>query len=128
MFEKMMENLLKETTVSELNRLWQGLQYHIGELSSFMLKHRDDPFFQTENGKMIRTYSAEFCRNHMMGSMILSTEVIREAKEPKTNNEDESNENTTPGLDIEKMLADIINGINDGQSNEDNEEEPEQGP
>ena len=96
-----------ETTVSELRTHFMGLMWHIGELSSYMIKHKDDPYFETNEGKTIRACVAKLGMTHIVGMTTLEAcpkKEETEEKEEPTEEKEEKEESVDIGSEIFGMM------------------------
>lgn len=95
------------TTVNELRTHFMGLMWHIGELSSYMIKHKDDPYFETDEGKTIRACVAKLGMTHIIGMTTLEScpgRIKTEEKEEPTDEKEEKEESVDIGGKLFGMM------------------------
>ena len=108
----MLENLFKRTTTDELANIWiSGLMYHFKELSGFMVAHREDPIWNTPEGKKMEALCASIMLTHVQGMNILGSMIEQEKAER------EATGTPDPATTIEDLLNSMLG----------NGEKPEEG-
>ena len=103
-------------TKEEFKRLWMGFSYHARELSEFMIKHMNDPFFQTDEGKEYGSIASMIAKAHVVGTMKIMTNDIKEknmrsvkqSEEEKEDSEEEKEEENPSMEDALKELFGIM--------------------
>lgn len=88
----------KNDTKSKLKRIYDGMVYHMRELSEFMTEHirDDDPYLETKEGLEIKKISLNLTMTHLTGLLKLGAFSNLVPKE-----------NDTPNI-MEEMLKDMI--------------------
>ena len=71
-------------TKKEIKRMFDGMLFHCMDMTEYMRKHNDDPYFKTEEGKKIMNLCMKICLYHSMGCMAFITEDHEEDEEPKS--------------------------------------------
>lgn len=63
----------KNNTKSELKRIFDGMVYHMKELSEFMTTHLrdDDPYFETKEGTDMKKVCMNLTMTHLTGLLKL---------------------------------------------------------
>lgn len=84
----------------ELKFKMEGLMMHCADLTNFMSEHRDDAYFQTEEGKKVLHHVLDICAGHAMAMMSFMTTDLLKKKQDEKKDED--------SIDIEQMLKDIL--------------------
>lgn len=65
----MKEFMAEKTTEEKLEHIWDGLAYHMFELAHFMDENKEDPYFETEEGKEMKERSMKMLAEHTLGAM-----------------------------------------------------------
>lgn len=84
----------------ELKFKMEGLMMHCADLTNFMSEHRDDAYFQTEEGKKVLHHILSICASHAMVMMAFMTSDLLKKKDESKKDED--------SIDIEQMLKDML--------------------
>ena len=86
-------------TKKQIKRMFDGMLYHCMEITDFMSDHRDDEYFDTEEGKKIRGLLMKICLYHSMGMVQFLADEFSEKKEE-----------VLPTMNLEDILKRSING------------------
>ena len=68
-------------TKKDFRRIWDGLAYHMHEMSKFMVEHKDDPYFETEEGKAFEDLALNITKSHVIGCIRFMTMDLKETIE-----------------------------------------------
>ena len=74
-----------DETRRELKRIWNGMLYHFSELASFMSKHGEDEYFNTDVGKKMKKRALMLMTEHVLGTMELGSSELfgNDCKDPE---------------------------------------------
>ena len=86
---------IKRTAKEEFKRIMNGMLYHCMDLTSFMAKNMDDPYFHTEEGRRMIRYAMDICSAHAQACILFM-------RDDKQGDEDGDK------IDIEQMLKDLL--------------------
>ena len=119
---------IKESTKRKFEKIWNGLDYHVDELSKFFLENENDPFLKTEFGKKMEEYSKSLCAAYVLGKMTMARDKVSnfitkmmsvdddDEKPKETEKPEEKGKETT--FSMEDMLSSIF-----GKDNKKEDEE-----
>ena len=65
----MKEFMAEKTTEEKLEHIWDGITYHMFELARFMDENKEDPYFETEEGKELKERAMKMLAEHTLGAM-----------------------------------------------------------
>jgi hypothetical protein len=69
-----------KTIEEKLERIWDGLQFHMLDLAEFLKENEKDPWFDTDEGKEMKERSVKILAEHTLGMM---TWMIKNLKNKK---------------------------------------------
>lgn len=76
-------------TKKEVKKMFDGMLYHCMEMTNFMSDHKNDEYFETEEGKKIMGFIMKICLYHSLGCMMfMASDLYEEKEKPKINFED----------------------------------------
>lgn len=79
---------IKNDTKKEFKRIMDGMMYHCMDLTKFMEKHVNDPYFETEQGKRMMKYATVICASHAMACMEMMFDGMKDDSKCKSKPED----------------------------------------
>lgn len=86
-------------TRKEIKRMFDGMLYHCMEMTNFMSEHRDDEYFDTEEGRKFKELIAKICLYHSMGCLAFMADEIKEKMTRES------------PIDLEDILRSTIDGL-----------------
>lgn len=60
-------------TKKEIKKMFDGMLYHCMEMTNFISDHKNDEYFETEEGKKIMGFIMKICLYHSMGCLMFMT-------------------------------------------------------